>query len=163
MSEIGSGREGRRAFLERASRGLGLLASAELAWAAARFLAASPAAPSPATGVVEAGPVEAFPPGSVTPFPSGSFYLVRLEDGGFLALASRCTHLGCAVAWDAARGRFACPCHGSTFDLRGDVAAAPAPRPLDLLEVSVNGGRVRVDARRALRRQAFDAGQVVQP
>ena len=48
-------------------------------------------------GLVVAGPSDAFAPGRVTAFPAGKFYLVRLEDGGFLALNRQCTHLGCSV------------------------------------------------------------------
>lgn len=154
---------GRRAFLDRACAGLGLIAAGELAWVVGRYLAASPAEPDAATGVVEAGPVDAFPPGTVAPFPQGRFYLVRLGSGGFLALSSRCTHLGCTVGLDSARGTFPCPCHGSTFDLRGEVNGPPARRPLDLHAVAIDGGVVRVDTRRALRRDAFDPAQAVSP
>ena len=60
--------------------------------------------------VLTIGNAQDFPPGSVTPFPNGRFYLVRLEDGGLLALYRKCTHLGCAVPWDQAAGEFICPC-----------------------------------------------------
>ena len=43
--------------------------------------------------------------------------LVEGADGGFLALSSRCTHLGCSVPWDEKARTFPCPCHASTFDL----------------------------------------------
>ena len=45
-----------------------------------------------------------------------------------------CTHLGCIVA-QSAQG-FACPCHGSKFDTKGNVVGGPAPRALPWLEVS---------------------------
>ena len=54
-------------------------------------------------GVVTVGKLEDFPPGSVTHMPNGRFYLVRLADGGLLALYQRCTHLGCSVPWDQTR------------------------------------------------------------
>ncbi len=96
----------------------------------------------------------------MTAFPAGKFYLVRLADGGFLALSRQCTHLGCSVPWDEAAGRFACPCHASVFDLRGDVLAPPAPRPLDLFAVRIENGIVKVDVSAPIRRSAFDAAQV---
>jgi cytochrome b6-f complex iron-sulfur subunit len=68
-----------------------------------------------------AGIVDDFPPGSVTPFNAGRFYLVRQQDGGFLALYRKCTHLGCAVPWNPAEGRFVCPCHASAFEMDGQV------------------------------------------
>lgn len=112
-------------------------------------------------GVVVAGPVERFAPGSVTPFPEGRFYLARDEEGGFLALHRKCTHLGCSVPWNEDEQRFACPCHGSVFDFRGDVMNAPAPRPLDLFAIAISDGVVRVDTSRAIRRTKFELGQVV--
>jgi cytochrome b6-f complex iron-sulfur subunit len=110
---------------------------------------------------VVAGPLERFEPGSVTAFPAGKFYLVRLEDGGLLALHRECTHLGCTVPWVAAEGRFECPCHGSAFDATGAVLTPPAPRPLDLLAVRIENGIVKIDVSKRQRRSAFDPGQVV--
>lgn len=112
-------------------------------------------------GVKIAGPVERFAPGSVTAFVDGQFYLTRLDDGGFLALHRKCTHLGCSVPWDADQQRFACPCHASAFDIRGDVVNAPAPRPLDLFPVVIDGGLVKVDTGRLIRRSAFEPEQAV--
>jgi len=111
--------------------------------------------------VIVAGPVERFEPGSVTPFAEGGFYLVRIEDGGFLALHRKCTHLGCSVPWKGDEQRFACPCHASAFDIHGDVVNAPAPRALDLFPVAIVGGVVKVDTARPIRRRAFDPDQVV--
>jgi cytochrome b6-f complex iron-sulfur subunit len=112
-------------------------------------------------GIVRAGPVDRFEPNSITAFPEGRFYLARLEGGGFLALSCECTHLGCTVPWNAERGRFVCPCHASAFDITGDVLSPPAPRPLDLYQVRIENGIVKVDVRRAVRRRAFDASQAV--
>ena len=113
-----------------------------------------------ADGLFAAGPVDRFAQGSVTAFADGRFYLVRLEDGGFLALHRECTHLGCTVPWDATQQRFACPCHASAFDIRGAVLSAPAPRPLDWLVVRVENGIVKVDVANRRRREAFDTSQV---
>jgi cytochrome b6-f complex iron-sulfur subunit len=104
--------------------------------------------------------VEAFPPGSVTAFPQGKFYLVHLEDMGLLALHRSCTHLGCTVPWDPETQQFACPCQSSAFDMRGQVLRPPAPRPLDRFEVRIENGIVKVDTSRALRRRAFDPSQI---
>lgn len=130
---------------------LGLAAVAELGWITAVFL--RPRSPSAAAtdALFVAGPVDAFAPGSVTAFPDGRFYLVRLADGGLLALHRECTHLGCTVPWREDEQRFACPCHASSFDLTGKVLSPPAPRPLDRYEVRVENGIVKVDTSRRLR------------
>jgi cytochrome b6-f complex iron-sulfur subunit len=150
----------RRSFLKLAWLGIGIAALGEAAWVVASFLKPRRHAPKGEGGLVVAGPSDAFVPGSVTAFPAGKFYLVRLADGGFLALHRQCTHLGCSVPWDEASGRFACPCHASAFDLRGDVLAPPAPRPLDLFAVRIENGIVKVDASAPIRRSTFEASQV---
>lgn len=150
---------GRRQWLGRAWAALASLAVLQGAWVLAAFLRPRRGA-ARAEGLFAAGPVDRFAPGTVTAFVEGRFYLVRLEDGGFLALHRECTHLGCTVPWDAARQRFACPCHASAFDIRGAVLSAPAPRPLDWLAVRVENGIVKVDLANRRRREAFDASQV---
>jgi len=112
-------------------------------------------------GVIVCGPAADFPPGSVTPFNEGRFYLARLDDGGFLALYRRCTHLGCAVPWDPTTGQFVCPCHASAFDSTGQVLNQPAPRPLDRFAVQVIDGDVRVDTGKPLERDRFEPDQLV--
>jgi cytochrome b6-f complex iron-sulfur subunit len=151
---------GRRSFLGWAWLGIGVAALGESVWIAASFLRPRRGAPKDGGSLVVAGPSDRFAPGSVTAFPGGKFYLVRLTDGGFLALHRQCPHLGCSVPWDEASGRFACPCHASAFDLRGDVLAPPAPRPLDLFAVRIENGIVKVDVSASIRRFAFDASQV---
>jgi cytochrome b6-f complex iron-sulfur subunit len=150
----------RRSFLRLAWLGVGLTALGEAAWIVASFLKPRRQASKDGVSLVVAGPMDAFAPSSVTAFPAGKFYLVRLADGGFLALHRQCTHLACSVPWDEASGRFACPCHASAFDLRGDVLSPPAPRPLDLLAVRIENGIVKVDVSAPIRRSAFDASQV---
>lgn len=114
-------------------------------------------------GIVTAGAVEDFPPGSVTHISNGRFYLARLEDGGFLAIHQRCTHLGCSVPWDQTQKRFICPCHNSQFDETGQVLNPPAPRPLDLFPITIEAGQVKVDTGHPQQRQHFDPSQVTYP
>jgi menaquinol-cytochrome c reductase iron-sulfur subunit len=49
----------------------------------------------------------------------------------FVALSSRCMHLGCPVRFTPAAGRFICPCHGGVYDFRGIRTGGPPVRPLD--------------------------------
>lgn len=73
--------------------------------------------------------------------PQSGIAVVRVG-AALLALDLACTHLGCTVT--ATESGFACPCHGSRFSSAGAVTAGPAPRPLRQLEVTVEGGVVRV-------------------
>jgi cytochrome b6-f complex iron-sulfur subunit len=143
-------------------RVLGGIALLQAGWVAVSALVPRRAAqPEDGPGVMAAGPVDRFEPGTVTAFADGRFYLARLADGGFLALHRKCTHLGCSVPWDEDEQRFACPCHASAFDIRGDVVNAPAPRALDLFPVMIRDGVVLVDTGRIVRRQAFEPDQAV--
>jgi len=113
--------------------------------------------------IITAGAVERFEPNSVTAFVRGKFYLARLEDGGFLALSRTCTHLGCSVPWVEKEMKFACPCHGSAFDITGNVIEAPAPRALDIYPITIENKIIKVDTRKPIKRSTFSAEQVTYP
>jgi len=155
----------RRGFLKALWAALGTLAAAEsIAVVAGFFRPRSPRGHAAVQDpVVIAGPVDRFEPGSVQAFVQGKFYLARLEDGGFLALARNCTHLNCTVPWVADESRFVCPCHASAFDIRGAVMSAPAPRALDLYAVAIENGVVRVDTSQRSKRSGFAPEQVTYP
>ena len=152
--------ESRRSFLGKAWLGLGVVALIESVWIVLEFLRPRRAQATDPAAIVIAGPVDRFEPESVTAFPQGKFYLVRLEDGGFLALARDCTHLGCTVPWLADENRFVCPCHSSAFDIHGDVIDQPAPRALDLYAVRIENQIVKVDTSKPIRRRSFQPAQV---
>lgn len=42
--------------------------------------------------------------------------------------AKRCSHLGCALKWNASEHSWDCPCHGSRFDAQGRIIKNPAMR-----------------------------------
>ncbi len=108
---------------------------------------------------IDGGHIDFFEPGTVKAVPEGMLYLCQLEDESFIALSRNCTHLGCTVPWDVKEQKFVCPCHGSTFDLKGLVLTSPAIRPLDYYPVRIENGRLRIDISRPLKRQGFDGSQ----
>lgn len=110
----------------------------------------------------------AMPVGTVTSFTEQRLYLSRVEDG-FLALYRKCTHVGCVVPWVsddpsedglASKGRFNCPCHGAIFDRYGVVHAGPAPRPLDIFPITIEGDELVVDTGDIIERTGYDVSQV---
>lgn len=114
-------------------------------------------------GVFELGSAADFPLGSVTPITNGRFYLVRHEDGGFVALYQKCTHLGCAVPWEPESGQFVCPCHASAFEMDGTVVNPPAPRPLDRFPVTITDGMVSVNTGERIERDHATVEDAVYP
>jgi len=152
----------RRTFLSRLWLGLGLVALVQFLGGGLAFLISGTGKKKTAKPLfVEVGLVKDFAPGSVTLIRRGELYLSRLADGGFLALSRKCTHLGCAVAWDDEQELFACPCHASTFAENGRVIKTPAPRPLDLHPVVIEKGQVKIYIETRRRRQSLQPEQVV--
>lgn len=108
------------------------------------------------------------PGGEPSRISEGKFWLVNLDGpegdvlgvggtGGILALYWKCPHLGCTVPWNptfdgaavnfpGVQGWFRCPCHGSTYSRAGIRVYGPAPRPMDTMEMSIQGnGSIDVD------------------
>jgi Rieske Fe-S protein len=60
----------------------------------------------------------------------GKTGVYRDDNGQLHAVSMRCTHLGCLVRFNAAERSWDCPCHGSRFDVDGEVLEGPATKPL---------------------------------
>jgi menaquinol-cytochrome c reductase iron-sulfur subunit len=71
------------------------------------------------------------------------------DEGGadFVALSTRCMHLGCPVRFVAASERFICPCHGGVYTFTGEVAGGPPVRPLDRFYVRVRNDQLEIGPR----------------
>jgi cytochrome b6-f complex iron-sulfur subunit len=71
--------------------------------------------------------------------PSGpKILLARPTATAVVAFSSVCTHQQCTVEPDGKR--FACPCHGSTYDaFTGKNISGPAPSPLHPFAVKISG------------------------
>jgi len=122
----------RRDFLKLARDGFLWLSAALGLGGLLRFLDYDPN-PAPRTEF-DLGPVENYPPGSRTLLPEPPAVLVHTESG-FSALSLICTHLGCTVEQNM--DGFACPCHGSHFDVNGNVTHGPAMKPLTSLRIEI--------------------------
>lgn len=69
--------------------------------------------------------------------------LIHLDDDTWRAYEQKCTHLSCAVYYEAQAGRIVCPCHNGAFDpASGAVLQGPPPRPLRRFDVTVRAGQV---------------------
>jgi Rieske Fe-S protein len=58
----------------------------------------------------------------------------------FVAISTRCMHLGCPVRFVEAAARFICPCHGGVYGFDGKVDGGPPVRPLDRFYTEVRNG-----------------------
>ena len=154
--------ESRRAFLTKLWKGLGIVVSLEVVAVFLGFLFSGKEEEqdSKPKQIIDAGIVNSFQPNTVTAFRGGRFYLARLEDGGFMALSLRCTHLGCSIIWEENKNRFICPCHSSAFGINGEVQNPPAPAALDYYPVIIENGKVKVDIGTRLTRNRFNKSQV---
>jgi menaquinol-cytochrome c reductase iron-sulfur subunit len=69
------------------------------------------------------------------------------DPNGYVAISTRCAHLGCPVRFVAAARNFICPCHGGVYDFQGKVIGGPPVRPLDRFQTRVRNGEVQIGPR----------------
>jgi Rieske Fe-S protein len=69
------------------------------------------------------------------------------ESEQFVAISTRCMHMGCPVRYVDAAQRFICPCHGGVYNFRGEVDGGPPVRPLDRFYTRVRNNQVEVGPR----------------
>jgi Rieske Fe-S protein len=65
--------------------------------------------------------------------------IYRDTSGDLHAVSAVCPHLGCLVHWNSAEKTWDCPCHGSRFDLKGNIVNGPALKPLEPVSISEQG------------------------
>lgn len=68
----------------------------------------------------------------------------------YIAVSTRCTHMGCPVSYVQGSERFVCPCHGGVYDLLGQRVGGPPVRPLDRFNTQVVGDMLQVGDRFSL-------------
>jgi quinol---cytochrome c reductase iron-sulfur subunit, bacillus type len=74
----------------------------------------------------------------------------RNKDQPYVAISTRCAHLGCPVRYIQASGKFVCPCHGGVYGFQGEVEGGPPVRPLDRFYTRVRAGQVELGDRFSL-------------
>lgn len=70
---------------------------------------------------------------------------IRDGEDSVLGFDPTCTHQQCTVEHKAGSDKIECPCHGSIFDLEGNVLKGPAETPLHRFETSLEDERVVID------------------
>jgi menaquinol-cytochrome c reductase iron-sulfur subunit len=65
----------------------------------------------------------------------------------YIAISTRCAHLGCPVNFVAAARNFICPCHGGVYGFLGERIGGPPVRPLERFQTRVTNGQVELGPR----------------
>jgi quinol---cytochrome c reductase iron-sulfur subunit, bacillus type len=81
---------------------------------------------------------------NLTGLPSG--YEQESSDQ-YIAISTRCAHVGCPVRFVQASGNFICPCHGGVYGFLGERIGGPPVRPLDHFQTRVVNGQVQLGPR----------------
>ncbi len=101
------------------------------------------------SGRFKIGRRQDFPSGAIKYFDIEQVYVFADLDGLY-AISAVCTHLGCVVNKD--ESGFACPCHGSHYDLDGKVVKGAAPRNLPWHPISLlPSGHLEVDKKQVVK------------
>lgn len=132
----------RREMLEAGWKVGGGLLVAAAGWTS--YEALKPLASVGGGGTVSLLSPDAYPEGSATFVRAGRFFVTRAREELF-AVSQKCPHLGCAVPFCEASGRFECPCHGSVYNLAGEWVSGPAPRGMDRHPLQIVDGAVIVN------------------
>lgn len=157
-STIGSMKIARRGFLRNAALGSVLVILTQFGAGFVRILWPNKTGAFGKALTVSAANI---PPVDGEPFRNteGKFYLVHTQDG-LMALYWKCPHLGCTVPWVPAENQFHCPCHGSIYSYDGNRISGPAPRPMDLMSVTIAAtGDVVVDTGDIKTRSSYEPSQ----
>lgn len=69
----------------------------------------------------------------------------RLADNSLAAVSTVCTHAGCEVR--VLPDAFQCPCHGSEYDVTGEVIEGPAAKALQKFAITENQDMITIKVR----------------
>ncbi|WP_419870857.1 FAD-dependent oxidoreductase [Chryseobacterium sp. CT-SW4] len=76
--------------------------------------------------------------GRVVKYKNESFAIYKEPNQKLHVLKSSCTHTHCEVHWNGAEKTWDCPCHGSRYNINGDVLNAPAVKNLERLDLDTD-------------------------
>ena len=155
----------RRRFMTLTAHGAGAVAASAFALPALGFAAGSALFERPDVFWERVGPVDKFPTDTYIPVVhtevkgvaeigkttvyvrayNPDIDIPKYQD--FVAISTRCMHLGCPVRYVDASKKFICPCHGGVYDFEGKVDGGPPVRPLDRFYTRVVDGFLELGPR----------------
>ena len=82
----------------------------------------------------------------ILPDHGGSVIVTRIDGDTYTAFSTICPHWGCEVDLPDTDHVIRCPCHGSSFDMRGRVISGPAEVDLAPFELEIKPGATAVES-----------------
>jgi Rieske Fe-S protein len=73
--------------------------------------------------------------GKIVDYDGKKVGVYRNEAGEYFCINPVCSHLKCALAFNEAEKSWDCPCHGSRFDIKGNILEGPAVLPIDKIKI----------------------------
>lgn len=73
--------------------------------------------------------------GKIVDYDGKKVGVYRNEAGEYFCINPVCSHLKCALAFNEAEKTWDCPCHGSRFDIKGNILEGPAVLPIDKIKI----------------------------
>ncbi len=71
----------------------------------------------------------------VVEYEKKSIAIYKDDSGGIHAVNPACPHINCEVAWNSSEKSWDCPCHGSRFNIEGELLTGPARKDLEKIEL----------------------------
>jgi glycine/D-amino acid oxidase-like deaminating enzyme/nitrite reductase/ring-hydroxylating ferredoxin subunit len=73
--------------------------------------------------------------GKIVKYEGEKIALYKDEDGRLFGISPTCNHMGCSINWNNAEKTWDCPCHGSRFNMYGEMLNGPAVRDQHRIEI----------------------------
>lgn len=74
----------------------------------------------------------------------GNIIIIRVSMSSYIAFSKICTHEQCTVTFNSTNNQLPCPCHGSLFDINGNVLNGPAVSPLKKYSVTLSNNQLTI-------------------
>ncbi|MGD9818076.1 MAG: ubiquinol-cytochrome c reductase iron-sulfur subunit [Desulfomonilaceae bacterium] len=128
---------GKRSFLKIILSLATVLLSGLMSWAVAKY--ASFSGDKAKSREIPKTVIDGLQPGLPVHYPDAGVWLVKQAGKDQISVFDdKCPHLGCKYNWIADKKVFECPCHGSVFDINGQVKKGPANRAVSALKLSLD-------------------------
>ena len=82
-------------------------------------------------GLAELAPGE----GKIIKYEGQKLALYKDESGRVHGINPTCNHMGCSIAWNNAEQSWDCPCHGSRYNVDGEMITGPAIKDQEKISV----------------------------